>query len=61
MMLEGYHHTFSDITNKLIRSGFTINEVIETTPIKEGRKIDPKDYVKTQKIPSFILFCVTKS
>jgi len=60
MKLEGYQHTFSDIANKLIRSGFSIDEIVETTPVKEGRKVDPKDYIQAQTIPSFILFKATK-
>lgn len=61
MEVETYQHTFSNITNKLIDAGFSIESVVETTPVPEGKTISPKDYDRTMKIPSFIIFDSTKN
>lgn len=61
MVLEVYHHTFSNIANSLIESGFSIEKVVETVPVEEGKLINAKDYELTSNYPSFIVFSAKKT
>ena len=55
MVLVSYHHTFEDIFSNLKNNNFVVQNLLETRPIKEGKKLDPKGYEKTSKYPTFLV------
>jgi len=61
MELISYHHTFEYLINGLIKSGFVLEEIKETYPTKNSKKINPIDFEKASKYPFFLAIKAKKS
>ena len=52
-----FHKTYETIIRSFIKNGFEIVDYKDCFPLKRGKKIFPKDYVRVSKMP---YFCVWK-
>lgn len=59
--VTAYHRTFSTMFEQITASGFKIEKVIEPRPLEELKEINPGIYEQLIKLPSFIIWVLTKS
>jgi ubiquinone/menaquinone biosynthesis C-methylase UbiE len=51
--MRSFHHTFENIFTELSRHGFQVEHLLEPTPSRSSRRIDPGAYRLTSRYPSF--------
>lgn len=54
------HRTIQDYFDALVSAGFMVERLLEPEPIDEGKVINREVYVRTRRIPIFILFKARK-
>ncbi len=55
-----YHHTFENISQSLISSGFLISNIVEPRPIAESEQVDKKMFDRASNYPTFVIFRTVK-
>ncbi len=58
--IPGYHKTYESIINLILNTGFEITGYKDAFPLKGGKKLEPKEYEHTSKIPYFCVWKVRK-
>jgi len=58
--IEYFHQPISLMINSILKSGFLIDQIIETKPQKELKEHNAEYYKLTYKIPQFIIFRLRK-
>jgi hypothetical protein len=54
------HVTYQTIIRTILRNGFAISDYIDAKPVPRGKKIDPKSFAFTSRVPYFCVFKVRK-
>jgi SAM-dependent methyltransferase len=55
-----YHKTYEEIIKTIVKNGFEISDYKDTFPLKKAKKLFPKEYEYTSKIPFFSVWKVRK-
>jgi hypothetical protein len=56
VVVPDHYRSFEEMVNPLLAAGFMLERVVEARPIEALREIDPVDYEKLSRRPSFICF-----
>lgn len=56
VVVPDYYRSFEEMVNPLIKTGFSIQSVVETKPIESLKTVDPKLFEKYTRQPTFMLF-----
>jgi ubiquinone/menaquinone biosynthesis C-methylase UbiE len=55
-----FHRTFAKMIEEIVASGFTIEKVVEPQPTKGMKRVNPNQYERLKRIPSFMIWVLKK-
>ena len=61
VVVPSLHITYQTLIRAIISKGFSIEDYVDSKPIKEGKKADPRAYALTSKMPYFCVFKIRKN
>ncbi len=61
VVVPDHYRGFEEMVNPLLAAGFVLEKVIETRPVEALREVDPVEFEKYSRRPSFLCFAATRS